>query len=130
MTQAIPFRYTVLETGADGRALFRDETAELNEYKPSLFLSTPLAGGPIQLRESPADFTMGFHCTPGPLWTFVLQGRIEYALHDGTGRILGPGDVIFVNDVLPAGASFDPTLHGHCTRSLGDVPVRTALVRL
>jgi hypothetical protein len=33
------------------------------------------------------------------------------------------------NDTLPVGAVFDPTLHGHCSRQLGDEPLITAFVR-
>jgi hypothetical protein len=31
--------------------------------------------------------------------------------------------------VLPEGASFDPSVHGHRSRAVGDQPLRTAFVR-
>lgn len=130
MSSGNAFTYTIIETGEDGRALFREAAAPLAERKPNLFLSDPFSGSQVQLRESPPDFEMGFHCPPSALWTFVLQGRIEYGLQDGTRRAFGPGDVLFVNDLLPEGASFDGLVHGHCSRALSEVAVKTALVRV
>jgi hypothetical protein len=119
----------ILETGPDGRARFREEAVALAEVKPQLYLSTPLPGQSVQLRQSPPGYTIDFHCTVNPQWTFVLSGAIEIGLPDGTSRVFRAGDFFHAQDSLPAGAVFDPSVHGHCSRQVGDEPVVTAMVR-
>lgn len=123
------FTKIILDIGPDGRSFFREETVPLTERKPLLYLSDPLAGGGVQLRESPVGYTMDFHMTSSPQWTFVLRGKLRIGLQDGTHRIFGPGDHLYAIDILPAGVNFDPQIHGHDSRQVGDEPVVTALVR-
>ena len=87
----------------------------------------PAAG--LQLRQSPVGFRSPFHCTLTPQWLFVLSGRMEIGLQDGSRRVFGPGEHFFSTDTLPAGASFDAAWHGHWSRQLGDEPLVTAFVR-
>ena len=121
--------YTILETRAEGRSHFREESLELTERKPLLFLSEPLRGGRVQLRHSPVGYSMDFHCSAGPQWTFVLAGALEIGLPDGTCRVFRHGDWFLATDQLPEGATFDPNIHGHSSRNAGDVTLVTALVR-
>ncbi len=123
------FTQVILETGPDGRARFRDATIELNEGKPQARLSTLMKSGGLQLRESPVGFRSEFHCTETPQWVFILQGRMEIGLQGGTSRVFGPGQHFFSDDRLPAGATFDATVHGHWSRQVGDEPLVTAFVR-
>ncbi|HNE61045.1 MAG TPA: hypothetical protein PLI80_09770, partial [Ottowia sp.] len=62
-------------------------------------------------------------------WLVVLQGRMEIGLQDGSSRVFGPGQCFYSNDTLPPGAAFDPSVHGHCSRQLGDEPLVTLFVR-
>lgn len=101
----------------------------LNEAKPGLFLSEPLPGGKVQLRESPVGYAMDFHPTVNPQWTFVLRGALEIGLTDGTSRVFRAGDYFYSKDTVPAGVTFDPAVHGHNSRQVGDEPLVTALVR-
>ena len=55
--------------------------------------------------------------------------ELEITLQDGTSRVFAPGEHFFSDDTLPAGASFDATLHGHSSRQVGDEPLVTAFVR-
>ncbi|AOW14091.1 hypothetical protein LPB72_15430 [Hydrogenophaga crassostreae] len=123
------FIKTVLFTDADGRARFREENIELSEGSPAARLSPVVPSGGYQLRESPVGFRSEFHCTGAPQWLFVLQGQMEIGLQDGSTRTFGPGQHFFSADTLPAGAVFDPALHGHCSRQLGDQPLVTVFVR-
>jgi len=54
---------------------------------------------------------------------------MEIGLQDGSKRVFRPGDHFYSADVLPAGAVFDPALHGHCSRQVGDEPLKTLFVR-
>ncbi len=123
------FTQIVLFTDADGRARFREAPIELNEGKPQARLSSLMPSGGLQLRESPVGFRSEFHCTEVPQWVFILRGQMEIGLQDGSSRVFGPGDHFFSADVLPAGAAFDPALHGHWSRQVGAEPLVTAFVR-
>lgn len=118
-----------LETGPDGRARFREAPLALTEGKPAARLSPLAPSGGLQWRESPVGFRSAFHCTETPQWLVVLQGAMEIGLQDGTSRVFGPGESFYSNDTLPAGATFDPALHGHWSRQVGAQPLRTLFVR-
>ena len=123
------FTQTVLFTDSDGRARFRDQAIALSEGKPAARLSPLMPSGGYQLRRSPVGFRSEFHCTGDPQWVFILGGQMEIGLHDGSSRIFGPGQHFYSADVLPAGATFDPALHGHWSRQLGPDPLLTLFVR-
>ena len=123
------FVKTVLFTDTDGRARFREEIVPLSEGSPAARLSALMPSGGVQLRESPVGFRSDFHCTGAPQWLFVLKGQMEIGLQDGSKRLFGPGDHFFSADTLPEGACFDPALHGHNSRQVGDQPLVTVFVR-
>lgn len=129
MSSVPRFTRVVLYTAPDGRARFREETIELGEGTPASRLSPPMPVGELQLRESPPGFASAFHCTGTPQWVFVLSGRMEIGLQDGSTRSFGPGEHFWSADVLPEGATFDPAVHGHRSRAVGDAPLRTVFVR-
>lgn len=123
------FRKTILFTDHDGRARFREEALALNEGNPQSRLSALASSGGYQLRHSPVGFRSSFHCTGTPQWVFILRGRMEIVLQDGSSRVFDPGDHFYSADTLPAGATFDAALHGHWSRQLGDEPLETLFVR-
>ncbi len=123
------FTQVILITEADGRARFRESSIDLSEGQPQARLSPVMPSGGLQLRISPVGFRSDFHCTGAPQWVFILGGQMEIGLQDGTRRVFGPGQHFYSADLLPAGTSFDPQVHGHCSCQLGDQPLVTAFVR-
>ncbi len=123
------FIQVILDTGPDGRARFREQALPLTEGKPMARLSPLMPSGGLQLRRSPVGFRSSFHCTGTPQWVFILRGRMEIGLQDGSSRVFGPGEHFYSADVLPEGAVFDPAVHGHWSRQLGDEPLETLFVR-
>jgi hypothetical protein len=123
------FTQVILYTDTDGRARFREQPIPLTEGKPQARLSALMPSGGLQLRMSPVGFRSEFHCTGAPQWLFVLGGMMEIGLQDGSTRLFKPGDHFYSADTLPEGATFDPQLHGHCSRQVGDEPLVTAFVR-
>jgi len=123
------FTKVVLFTDTDGRARFREEPVPLPEGTPQARFSALMPSGGLQLRESPVGFRSSFHCTGAPQWVFILRGKMEIGLQDGSSRVFGPGEHFYSADLLPDGAAFDPTVHGHWSRQLGDDPLVTAFVR-
>lgn len=123
------FNKVVLFTDTDGRARFREESLALTEGSPAARLSPLMSSDGFQLRESPVGFRSQFHCTGAPQWLFVLRGQMEIGLQDGSSRTFGPGDHFYSADTLPEGATFDPSVHGHWSRQVGDQPLVTLFVR-
>jgi hypothetical protein len=123
------FTRITLFTDRDGRARFREEPVPLDEGTPQARLSALMPSGGLQLRESPVGFRSDFHCTSTPQWVFILRGRMEIGLQDGSARVFGPGEHFVSADTLPPGATFDPAVHGHRSRQVGVEPLVTAFVR-
>ena len=123
------FTRVVLFTDTDGRARFREEAIALDQGKPEAQLSALMASGGYQLRHSPVGFRSQFHVSPHPQWVFILSGLMEIGLQDGTSRVFGPGQHFYSADLLPVGASFDPSVHGHWSRQVGGDPLVTLFVR-
>ena len=123
------FTQVTLFTGTDGRARFREQALALPEGTRSSMLSALMPSGGLQLRHSPVGFRSSFHVTTTPQWVFILRGQMQINLQDGSARVFGPGEHFYSDDTLPAGATFDATVHGHWSRQLGDEPLVTAFVR-
>ena len=123
------FTKTILFTGTDGRARFREETIALPEGKPQSMLSALMPSGGYQLRHSPVGFRSEFHCSVTPQWVFILGGQMEIGLRDGSSRVFQPGEHFYSDDRVPDGAVFDAALHGHWSRQVGSEPLVTLFLR-
>jgi hypothetical protein len=123
------FTKVILYTDTDGRARFREEAVALSEGSPQARLSPLAPSTGYQLRHSPVGFRSQFHCTPAPQWVFILGGQMEIGLQGGVSRVFGPGEHFYSADVLPAGATFDPAIHGHWSRQAGPDPLVTLFVQ-
>jgi hypothetical protein len=123
------FAKVILYTDRDGRARFREDTVPLTEGTPQSTLSPVFPSAGYQLRHSPVGFRSQWHCTPKPQWVFILDGRMEIGLQDGTSRVFEPGEHFYSADTLPDGATFDPKVHGHWSAQRGDRPLVTLFVK-
>lgn len=123
------FTKVVLFTDSDGRARFREEQIPLDQGSPAVRLSAIQAASGVQFRESPVGFRSQMHCTGSPQWVFILAGAMEIGLVDGSSRVFVAGEHFYSADTLPAGASFDPAIHGHWSRQVGNQPLVTLFVK-
>jgi hypothetical protein len=123
------FTKIVLFTDVDGRARFREESIAMTQGSPQSLLTELFASGGYQLRHSPVGFRSHFHCTTAPQWVFILGGQMEIGLQDGGSRVFVPGQHFYSADMLPPGALFDPAIHGHWSRQLGEDPLVTLFLR-
>ncbi len=123
------FTKIILFTDTDGRARFREEALALSEGTPQAMLSKLMPSSAYQLRHSPVGFRSTFHCTSAPQWVFILQGEMEIGLQGGISRIFKPGEHFYSADVLPEGATFDASVHGHWSRQVGSDPLVTLFLR-
>lgn len=123
------FRKVELFTDSDGRARFRESSIPLGLGTPQTRLSALFSSGGYQLRHSPVGFRSEFHCTTTAQWVFILSGQMQIGLQDGSSRIFKAGEHFHSADTLPEGVAFDATVHGHCSRQVGDAPLVTLFVR-
>lgn len=130
MSQPTALKQVILFTDTDGRAKFRYEAIALTEGNPQSMLSPVLAATGYQLRQSPVGFRSQWHCTSAPQWLFVLGGQMEIGLQDGSSHVFNAGEWFLSNDTLPEGATFDPAIHGHWSRQVGDEPLVTLFVKI
>ncbi|MDR0233738.1 MAG: hypothetical protein LBI31_02900 [Zoogloeaceae bacterium] len=121
---------TVLYTDEEGFARFREEAIDLPEGTEAVRLSSESPVRAVQWRQSPPGFTSEWHCTTAPQWTFVLAGKMEIGLRDGSSRVFSAGEFFFSNDTLPPGASFNPEVHGHRSRQVGDEALVTLFIKV
>jgi hypothetical protein len=123
------FLQVILFTDTDGRAKFREEALPMSEGNPQAMLSKLQPSGGFQVRQSPVGFRSTFHCTTTPQWVFILSGIMEIFLQDGSSRVFKAGESFYSDDTVPAGVTFDPAIHGHWSRQVGDQPLMTLFVR-
>jgi hypothetical protein len=123
------FTKVVLFTDIDGKAKFKEETVAMGEGTPQSQLTEIFTAQGYQLRFSPVGFRSQFHVTGKPQWVFILSGQMEIGLQDGTSRLFKAGEHFYSADTLPEGASFDPAVHGHWSRQVGEEPLRTLFLK-
>lgn len=123
------FTKVVLFTDTDGKAKFKEETIPMNEGNPQSQLTEVFSAEGYQLRHSPVGFRSQFHVTGKPQWVFILSGQMEIGLQDGSSRVFSAGQHFYSADTLPEGATFDAAVHGHCSRQVGDEPLRTLFLK-
>ena len=123
------FTRTVLFTDVDGRARFKEEVIDLDQGSEKARLSQWMPAQGVQLRESPVGFKSEFHVSSHAQWVFILQGQMEIGLQDGSCKVFAAGEHFFSADLLPEGAVFDPQVHGHWSRQVGEQALVTVFVR-
>ena len=123
------FTKVILFTDTEGRARFGEASLALEQGTAQARLSQLFASGGYQLRRSPVGFRSQFHCTETSQWVFILAGQMEIGLQDGSSRVFRAGEHFYSADRLPQGATFDPRVHGHWSRQVGDQPLVTLFVR-
>lgn len=123
------FTQVTLFTDQDGRARFKEHDIALTQGSPRSMLSALQPASGYQLRHSPIGFEKGFHCSPHTQFVFILGGEMEIGLQDGSSRRFTPGEHFYSADLLPEGATFDPLLHGHSSRQIGEEPLITLFLR-
>jgi len=123
------FTKVVLFTDTDGKARFKEETMTMDQGTVQSQLTEVFSAEGYQLRHSPVGFRSQFHVTGKPQWVFILSGQMEIGLQDGSSRVFSAGEHFYSADTLPDGASFDPAVHGHWSRQVGEEPLRTLFLK-
>jgi len=125
----VKFKKTILFTNPQGFAEFRQEDIDLDQGSEQARLSSLMQSPGYQLRSSPVGFKSDFHVTTTPQWVFILSGQMQIGLQDGSSKTFQPGEHFYSADLLPTGSVFNPQIHGHWSRQIGDIPLVTLFVR-
>ena len=116
--------YLQIYSDSDGCSHFRTVAVELetNDYAPPaipLNTSSPQPAEATLFLELPVGWFGDWHPTPVRQWLILMAGACEFSAGDGDTCRRQAGDVVMLDDV---------TGKGHCTRVIGDAPVRMAAI--
>ncbi len=119
-------RYARLYCDADGTSHFEDLDIELQPVAyappaPPFGVSEAIPVSNVVLASFRAGWFGDWHPTPRRQLYFCLSGRLEVGVSDGEVRILEPGDMVLVADLMAP---------GHTTRVVGDEPSTGVFIHL
>jgi hypothetical protein len=106
---------------AAGVSHFRDIEVEWEETRPSNKFSARQAASFIIFRETIQDYTVDWHPAPRRQYVINLDGAAHITAGDGETRIVGPGEVVLVEDT---------TGKGHISKFVGGAMRRSIFVAL
>ena len=93
-----------------GESHFKDQEIEYTESGPAGKLSKRLPATGIIFRETRAEYDLDWHPAPRRQYIVNLDAGVQLTASDGESRIIGPGEIILVEDV---------TGKGHLSKGLG-----------
>lgn len=86
-----------------GETHFRDIEVEWKHEGPGGRMSGRLPATGIIFRETAADYDLDWHPAPRRQYIVNLDAGVEITASDGEVRVIGAGEVIFVEDVSGKG---------------------------
>ena len=104
-------RITHLYSDENGDSHFEDLEIELSELSRSGALSQRIPVTGLYFRRTEPDYDLDWHNAPRRQYIVNLDGAVEITASDGERRIIGPGEVFFVEDV---------TGRGHLSKAVND----------
>jgi len=92
-----------LYADADGETHFGDIEVEWVEETRSGRLSRRFPATGIIFRQVPATYDLDWHPAPRRQYIVNLDGAVKITAGDGEARVIGPGEVILVEDTKGKG---------------------------
>ncbi len=92
-----------LYADAAGESHFRDLEVEWAHDQPGGKLSRRQPATGLIFRQTAGDYDLDWHNAPRRQYIVNLDAAVELTASDGESRIIGPGEVIFVEDVTGKG---------------------------
>ena len=89
--------------GPDGETHFRDIEVEWVEESNFSKYSARLPATGIIFRETSGDYDLDWHPAPRRQYIINLDGAVQLTASDGESRVIGPGEVILVEDTSGKG---------------------------
>lgn len=88
---------------ANGISHFRDIEVEWVEQRYSSKLSKRMPANGIIFRETAGDYNLDWHPTPRRQYIVNLDAGVQITASDGETRVIGPGEVLLVEDTTGKG---------------------------
>ena len=119
-------KYTRIYADADGESHFEDVEVELQKVNyappaPALYLSELFPATQYAFLHQPAGWFGDWHPSPRKQYICLLAGEQEVETSDGEKRIVGQGDVVFLDDT---------TGKGHVSRVIGSTDSMAVTIHL
>lgn len=92
-----------LYADASGESHFGDIEVEWAQVHPSGKLSRRIAATGVIFRETAGDYDLDWHTAPRRQYIVNLDAAVELTASDGETRVIGAGEVIFVEDTTGKG---------------------------
>ena len=92
-----------LYADASGASHFRDIEVEWAHESPGGKLSKRLPATGVIFRETAGDYDLDWHTAPRRQYIVNLDAAVELTASDGETRVIGAGEVIFVEDTTGKG---------------------------
>ena len=102
---------------ANGISHFRDIEIEWVEQRYSSKLSKRMPANGIIFRETSGDYDLDWHPAPRRQYIVNLDAGVQITASDGETRIIGPGEVLLVEDTTGKG-HLSKAVDGKMRRSL------------
>jgi len=98
-----------LYAGPDGESHFRDVTIDWETEGPGGKFSACLPATGIIFRVAPEQYDYAWHTATQRQYLINLDAAVAISASDGETRVIGPGEVVLVEDT---------TGKGHCSRAV------------
>ena len=92
-----------LYTDANGESHFRDIEIDWVEERRGSKLSKKLPATGVIFRETSGDYDLDWHTAPRRQYIVNLDAGVEITASDGETRVIGAGEVLFVEDTTGKG---------------------------
>lgn len=92
-----------LYAGPDGESHFRDIEVEWESNQPGGRLSGRRPATGVIFRRTEGDYDLDWHPAPRRQYIVNLDSAVEITASDGETRVIGPGEVILVEDTTGKG---------------------------
>ena len=86
-----------------GETHFQDVEIQYVETTPAGRLSARQPATGIIFRETSGDYDLDWHPAPRRQYVINLDGAVKITASDGESRIIGPGEVLLVEDISGKG---------------------------
>jgi len=105
----------------NGDSAFQDLELTLIDQGKFGLMSDPVKGPGLIFREMPSNYDSGWHAVPQPLYLVILEGKVRISAGTGEVRQLGPGSIIFAEDISG---------NGHRTESVSSDVIKSLLYKV
>ena len=105
----------------NGDSAFQDLKITLIDQGKFGLLSEPVKGPGLVFREMPSNYDSSWHVVPQALYLVILEGQVKISAWTGEVRHLGPGSIIFAEDISG---------NGHRTESVSSSVIKSMLYKI